>query len=168
MADTTNVKLGVCSVSFGGTDLGHTKGGVEVTYSPEFYDMTVDKYGNTPYDAALIGEMLSAKVPLAEFTVANLGVAMPAATETASKVTVGKNAGFRLETVAAELVLHPIANEASDLSEDVVFYKAVVKSEVLLPYKTEEERIIEVTFNALLDESKSDGNYLGLFGDSTA
>ena len=67
---------------------------------------------------------------------------------------------------AAELVLHPIAND--DLSEDAVIYKAIISNEIALPFTFDGERVIEVTFEALVDESKSDGNYLGLIGDSTA
>ena len=39
---------------------------------------------------------------------------------------------------------------------------------VVLSHKNDEEKIVEVTFRALIDESRSDGNYLGLIGDSTA
>jgi hypothetical protein len=47
-------------------------------------------------------------------------------------------------------------------------YKAFAHSAVTLNHKNDEERIIEVEFVALVDETKSDGNYLGLVGDSTA
>jgi hypothetical protein len=46
-------------------------------------------------------------------------------------------------------------------------HKAVVSNTIELPYQNDGERIIEVEFTALLDESKSDGNYLGFLGDST-
>ena len=48
MSDISNVKMGVCSVTFGTTALGHTKGGVTVTYEPDIHDITVDQYGSTP------------------------------------------------------------------------------------------------------------------------
>lgn len=169
MADVTNVKLGVCDVYFATVALGHTKGGVEVTYAPEYYDKTVDKYGNTIYDKVLIGEKLTAKVPLAEFTIANLAVAIPAGDSAASKVTIGKNAGLHMSANDAGLLrLHPIANGAADLSEDVVFYKALNTSELVLAHTFDGEKLVEVTFEALLDESKADGSYLGLIGDSTS
>ncbi len=167
-ADVTNVKLGVCSVTFDDTDLGHTKGGVEVTYTPEYYDNTVDKYGNTKYNKTLIGESLTAKVPLAEHTLANIQVAIPAGTTSGSQITIGKDAGTQMSSDAAELVLHPIANGSDDLSEDVVFYSAIVGNEITVLHNFDGEKILEVVFEALLDESKSAGNYLGLFGDSTS
>jgi len=48
-----------------------------------------------------------------------------------------------------------------------VLYKAYVASAVTLNHKIDEEKLVEVTFEALLDETKTDGNYLGMIGDST-
>lgn len=166
MADITEVKLGVCEVSFNNVDLGHTKGGVVVSYAPEYVDIQVDKYGNTTADKRLLGEKFTAKVPLAESTLANLSVAMPAGTTTANKITLGSKAGVGLAGLAHLLVLHPQANEASDRSEDVIFYKAVAGSPVELGFTNDGVRIIEVTFEAMIDETKSDGDYLGMIGDS--
>ncbi|HYD35556.1 MAG TPA: hypothetical protein VD999_05790 [Vitreimonas sp.] len=169
MADISNVKVGVCSVTFGGTDLGHTKGGVEVTYEPVHKDVMVDKFGETIVEKYLIGEKLTAKVPLAEYTIANLRRSMPQATFAGAanaRITLGASAGQRASTDALQLVLHPI-NEGTR-AFDIVFHKAYVASEIVLNHKIDEEKVIEVVFEALLDESKSDGNYLGLIGDSTA
>lgn len=168
MANTNNVKMGVCDVTFNGVDLGHTLGGVEVTYEPEYADIKVDKYGNTLADKVLIGEKFMAKVPLAEFTIANLKNAIATATFAGaanSRITVGKSSGQRLSAVAYQLVLHPRAEGTR--AYDVVIHKAVVASEVLLSHKIDEQKVIEVTFEGLIDETKSDGNYLGLIGDST-
>lgn len=167
MADATNVKLGVCSVSFDGTDLGHTKGGVVVTYEPSIHEKTVDKYGETVVDAIVTGERLTAKVPLAESTLSNLGIAIPAGTESGSKLNIGVDAGESLSGDAAELVLHPSANDADDLTEDVVFRSAVSIESVELNFMVDEEKVFEVTFLALIDESQSAGEYLGFIGDST-
>lgn len=170
MADTTNIKIGACSVNFNSVDLGHTKGGVTVNYSPEYAEITADQYGNTPVDKSLIGEMITIKVPLAESQVANLAKAMPLGTLAGSgngRVTLGKNAGERLGAQAHQLVLHPLANDADDLSEDVVIHKAVVHGEVELGFNNEDERIVEVEFVALVDTTKADGNWLGFIGDST-
>jgi hypothetical protein len=170
MADVTNVKVGVCSVNFNSADLGHTKGGVTVNYSPEFTEITVDQYGNTPVDKALLGEMVTITVPLAESQVANLTKAMPLGTLAGAgdgRITLGSNAGARLSDESAQLVLHPIGNASSDLTEDVVIHKAVVHGEVAIGFTNEDERIIEVEFVALVDTTKADGNWLGFIGDST-
>lgn len=170
MADIDNVKLGPCSVKFNNVDVGHTKGGVTVNYEPEYYDIQVDKYGNTIAEKVLIGESLKVTVPLAEYTLANMKIAIPNATLAAGgdRYTLGKDAGVRMSSAAAELVLHPLANDAADLSEDVVLHKAVVAEAVEWKYGNDGERLAEITFVALLDESKADGNRLGFLGDSTA
>jgi hypothetical protein len=169
MADIDNVKLGPCSVKFNSVDVGHTKGGVTVSYEAEYHDIQVDKYGNTVAEKVLLGESLKVTVPLAENTIANMEIAIPAGTDvTGDRVTIGKDAGLRMSTVAKELVLHPLANESSDLSEDVVLHKAVVSEGIEWKYAADGERMAEVVFHALLDEAKADGNRLGFIGDSTA
>ena len=167
MADITNVKLGVCDVTFNNVPLGHTKGGVTVTYEPTYHDVTVDAYGETVVDKRLLGEKLIAKVPLAEATLANLAVAIPEGISSGSKLTIGSTVGDALSGVAYQLVLHPSENASDDLDDDVVFHKAVVSSSIELPFVNDGERIIEVEFEALLDETQSDGSYLGFIGDST-
>lgn len=169
MSDVTNVQVGVCSVTLNGVDLGHTKGGVEVVYEPTHHDVSVDKYGETVVEKYLLGEKLTAKVPLAEFTIANLGVAAPQgqyAGAANARRTLGAASGKKATDDAYQLVLHPI-NEGTR-RHDIVLHKAYVASTITLAHKVDEEKIIEVEFEALLDESKSDGAYLGFIGDSTA
>ncbi len=168
MADITKVKVGVCTVSFNGIDLGHTMGGVEVVYKPTHKDVAVDLYGDTTVEKFLIGEDLSAKVPLAEYTIANLRNAIPQsefAGAANSRITIGHKAGQSARADSAVLVLHPVAEGTRAF--DVIFYKAYVASQITLKHTNKDEKIIEVTFEALLDETRSDGNYLGLIGDST-
>ena len=171
MGTATNVKIGVCSVKLDGTDIGHTAGGVEVVYSPEYADIKVDQYGNTPVDKVLIGEKFLVKVPLAESILANLKRAIPPGTATPSdaaptKITVGRSAGLSALTFAKRLVLHPIANAANNYADDVIIHKGVITNEISLGFKVDEQRVLNVEILALVDESKSDGNYLGLLGDS--
>jgi len=168
MADIQNVKMGVCSVKFGSTDLGHTKGGVTVSYEPDIQDITVDKYGSTPAEKVLIGQKLRATVPMAESTLENLAIAMAGTNATATKITLGGSVGTRLSSVAGQLVLHPIANASNDLSEDVVIYKAVAVNTIEIPFMVDSERIVEVEFEGIIDESKVDGNMLGLIGNSAS
>lgn len=167
MASITNVQVGVCEVTINGTNLGHTKGSVEFTYEPEYFEATVDKYGNTPVNSYLIGQSVTLKVPLAEFTIANLGVAMVGQFAGAGNTRrqFGSNAGVKGTDNAYEVVAHPI-NEGTR-RHDIVLYKAYVSEAFTLTHAVDEEKIIEVTFKALVDETKSNNNYLGMIGDST-
>ena len=169
MADITNVKVGVCSVTFNDVDLGHTIGGVEVSYEPVYKDVAVDLYGETVVEKYLIGEKLTAIVPLAEKTIANLKIAVPQggfAGAGNARLTIGAKAGKKATDDASELVLHPVTEGTRAF--DIVFHKGYVGSVIAIPHRNDEEHLVEVTFEAILDESKSDGNYLGLIGDSTA
>lgn len=168
MSDISNVKMGVCSVTFGTTALGHTKGGVTVTYEPDIHDITVDQYGSTPAEKVLIGQKLKATVPLAESSIDNLAIAIPAGDGLASSIKLGGEVGLRLSDVAETLVLHPIANDSDDLSEDVVIYKAVVTNSIDIPFKVDEERVVELEFEGIIDETRLDGDMLGLIGNSGA
>jgi hypothetical protein len=79
-SDTKNVKLGVCSVSYDGVDLGLTQGGVEVMVSTETHVVEVDQFGKTPINEYLMGRTCKVKVPMAETTLDNLVAVMPGST----------------------------------------------------------------------------------------
>jgi hypothetical protein len=166
MADASKIKMGVCSVTFDGTDLGHTKGGVVVTYEPDIHETVVDRYGSTPVEMTLIGERLSAKVPLAEWAIATLQAIIPTASAGTTKTTLGGQVGDKLGALGGLLVLHPIANAVGTRTEDVVIYKAVPMSPVEMKFMVDDERVMEVEFVGLIDETKADGTMLGLIGDS--
>lgn len=164
--DLLKVKLGTCKVTADGTDLGHTIGGVEVSYAPEYQETKVDDYAGIT-ERWLTGEKLSAKVPLAQNTLENINVAITHSTLNGTDyVTFGSKAGKRSSENAMRIVLHPIANDDADLSDDLTIFKAHVINEITIPYKNDGEQIIAVEFGALVDETSGDGALLGMFGDS--
>lgn len=163
------VELGAVDVSVDGVSVGHCKGGAEVSYEPEYAESSVDAYGSTPVEARLKGERFTAKVRFAEYTIANLRKAMPQtqfAGAANARITLGAKAGKKASDDAVELVLHP--SDKGTREHDVVMYKAAVVSSVVVNHNNDDDKVIEVEFLALVDETKSDGNYLGLIGDSTA
>ena len=171
MASTiNNVKVGACSVNFNAVDLGLTTGGVEVSYEPTYFEVTVDKYGKTVVERKLVSEKITVKVKLSEYVMANLNAVIPYSTLTGAtnqKLAVGSVSGKSGQSKAAILVLHPYANLASDHSEDFTIPLAFVSNTVMLPYKVDGERAYEVTFTALLVEANTDGSYLAYFGYAT-
>lgn len=169
MADATKIQLGPCSVTFKGQDLGHTIGGVTVTYTPDFYESKVDKFGSSIVEKFLVGEKFMAECNLAEFTLANLQVAINQATlQGDDSVSVGSSAGKKASVNAGLLVLHPLAAGSGVRDYDVSIYKAVVTSELKLEHKNDGEKVLPVTFDGLIDEGRTDGNMLGFIGDSIA
>lgn len=165
MADIANTKIGACDVTFATVDLGHTLGGVTFSYEPNLAEIKVDAYGDTPVDYMVNGELVTVKVNLAEMSVAALKAAIPNHTLEGSIVHFGAGAGTRLSAKAGVLVLHPRA--ATGTTEDITLHKAVVYETVEIPYNNEDQRVFEVTFVALPDESKDAGKRLGAFGDLT-
>jgi hypothetical protein len=168
MGKIENIRMGACGVIFDNVSLGHTKDGAEFQFERSFEDLMVDQYGETAVDKALTGQKLTVKVFLAEPSVANLHVAMPeqghASGGNGERVGLGVDAGALLRQYAKELVLHPLKNAANDDSEDIHIYKAVSVETVPMNYKVNEQRIIEVTFQALVDETYGNGRRLGHIG----
>lgn len=161
-----NIKVGAATISINGTNVGHTLNGSEVTYEPVFHEVEVDLYGKTSAQMVLIGQKFTAKLVIAEPTHANMLVAMPFGKDNTGNVGIGKKAGALGTDVAVQLVIHPNELLTSDRSLDVVMWKAVSMAPVQIPYKNDDETKLEVTFQALVDEAKTDGNLLGLIGDS--
>lgn len=171
MANIANVRIGDCDVFFNSVHLGHTKGGVEFTFEREFEDLTVDKYGSMPVDIALTGQNLLIKAYLAEITNDVMNVAIPeggyALGTLDDKLGLGTDAGYLLKSDAKPLRLHPRNKSASDYSEDINVWLAVSVEKIETSFKVDEQRVIEVTFRALVDETQPNGSRLGQIGPST-
>lgn len=171
MANIANVRIGDCDVFYDEVHLGHTKGGVEFTFEREFEDLTVDKYGSMPLDMALTGQNLLIKAFLAEITNDVLNVAIPegnyALGSLDDKLGLGRDAGYLLRQDAKPLRLHPRNKAANDNSEDVYIWLAASVENVEMGYKIDEQRIIETTFRAFVDESQPNGSRLGQVGAPT-
>lgn len=170
-SNTQNVKLGVCRVTFGGTDLGFTKGGVEVSVETQTHEVTVDQMGDTPINEYITSRSCTVTVPLAETTLENLVKVMPGATlvtdtkeNTKKYVTVPTATGQSLLKVAQVLVLHPIANADNDKSDDFTVMRAATAGAMSYSYKLDDERIFSCEFKAYADE---DGNLFKV-GDTSA
>ena len=85
-SSTNNVKLGVCTVEYGGVDLGYTKGGVEVEVATETFKVMIDQFGNTPIKEYITARTCMVRAPLAETTLEILRDIMPGATLTDNAV----------------------------------------------------------------------------------
>ncbi|EHK4089157.1 hypothetical protein JNR60_004550, partial [Escherichia coli] len=104
-----NIKLGACKVSFGGVDLGYTKGGVQVEVATETLKVTVDQQGQTVISELVQGRNITITAPLAESVLKNMVDLMPGSTlsEDDNSVTITSAQGVNLINVAKELVLTP-------------------------------------------------------------
>jgi hypothetical protein len=173
MANLANLKVAAgCRITFGGVDLGHTVDGTELEIEREFTEVKTDLYGNTPVDYVLAGQKATIKMKLAEITPGTLAYIAPEAdwdVGTADDhVHFGTKAGYSLRGDALELIITPQGGNV-DGNLTITLFKAVSTDNVKLAYKIDEQSVFEVTFTALVDESRSatDGRLLGRFGPAT-
>lgn len=170
--NANNVRLGTCSVTFGATDLGLTKGGVEVELQTQSYKIQVDQFGSTEINEYITGRTCMVKVPMAETDVTLLAEVVPnstlvtdGTTPTKKKLNVGTSTGTSLRDFADVLTLHPIAEAAGSKNYDFTIPIACPKGEFSFAYKLDEERIYNVEFYGFPDLSTG---LLYVIGDTTA
>lgn len=151
----SNFHIGAGSLSIGGRDVGLTnEEGMVVNYEPDVHLHLSGKYGNTPVKASIIGQTLTLEVWIAENTLANIEDAYAGVVQANGKIKFGGLAGR--EVVGQELILTPF-----DGTSAWYFRNAVPTSAVETAYKVNDERIIHVTFTALVDENAADADNLG-------
>jgi hypothetical protein len=173
MANLDNLYVAAGSlVTFGGVDLGHTVDGAEVEIERELTEVKTDLYGNTPVDYVLTGQKATVKLKLAEITPGNLAYVIPEADydvgSSDDHLHFGTKAGYSLRNDALQLVLTPQGDNA-DGQRTITLFKAVSTENASVAYKIDEQSVFEVTFTALVDESRSatDGRLLGRVGPAT-
>jgi len=168
--DISKVEIaGPLQITFNGVSVGHTLEGAELTAERDFTDVVVDKYGNTPIDKILTGNRLMLKFKMAQTEWAQWNIAIPETSSydgagVADRNDFGADAGASLRTEAKQLILHPLRNVATDLSDDLTIYKAVSVESVSMPFKIDDQRVLEVTMLGLVDESYGTGRRLGHYG----
>lgn len=155
-----NIKLGACNVTFKGAALGLTKGGVEVSVETTTYPITVDQHGETVIDEFITKRTFKVTVPMAETTIALLGLALPGSSVDSGQLVVKDAVGLSLIDTAGALELVPTGGGGSD--EPVSFPKANTAGNFSFAYRHNEERIYSVEFMIYPED---DGT-LGRFGTS--
>jgi hypothetical protein len=151
----TDFRIGAGALSINGSDVGYTtEEGVVVSYEPDIHEHLSGKFGTTPVKASLVGMNLTLEVSMAEHTVTNIARAFAGVVNEDGKLKFGGLAGRQI--VGAELILTPF-----DGTPAWVFRNAVPVSSVETNYKVNDERVIQVTFKALVDPDAPDAENLG-------
>lgn len=170
MANINNLYVAAGSlITFGGVDLGHTVDGAEIEIERELTEVKTDIYGNTPVDFVLSGQKASVKLKLAEITPGVLSYVIPEADydvgATDDHLHFGSKAGYSLRADALQLVITPQGSN-TDGQRTITLFKAVSTENATVSYKIDEQSVYEVTFTALVDESRNatDGRLLGRVG----
>ena len=171
MANIQNLRIGPCSLNWKTQDLGHTLGGIKLTFERKFTDLKVDKYGDTPVDAALTATSLKVVLKVAEPVVTLIQRILPeGAFNTGGQ---GSNVGFAagegatMRQYSGLLVLHPLSKAPTDTSEDVSIYMAYPSGNHVLNYDVNNQKVYELEMAALVDEEFTAGRRLGHIGSSS-
>ena len=148
-----DVNLGVVDVTFDGTDVGHTSGGVTFSSSDELSEATVDEFGATPIFHVYNGQTTTVTVPLAQYTQEVMAIAYPFGTDNTSpdNHTIGTTSGERSDTLTKELVLTPKATSFSGMT--ITIPRAMVTETSEIGFNTDDQTVVEVTFTAYPDEN---------------
>lgn len=160
-----DVKMGVCNVEFGGSDLGYTKGFVKVKYSADTVEKTVDQE-DAAIDEIVTKQTLEVTVPMAEYNLQRLVSLLPGATFTngtggKKKLVLSGDAGTSLKDMAQTLVLKPVGGTTNDW---LTLHYAIPKPALEYSYEKENVQVFSITFKAL---KGVDGKWV-TWGDETA
>jgi hypothetical protein len=156
-------------VTLGGADLGHTVDGAEIEIERELTEVKTDIWGNTPVDYVVSGQKATVKLKLAEITPNILSYVIPETDydlgTADDHLHFGAKAGYSLRNDALQLVITPQGSN-TDNEKTITFWKAVSTDNVKFAYKIDEQTVYEVTFTALVDDTRSstDGRSLGRVG----
>jgi hypothetical protein len=165
-----NIQNDIVKVTYGGVDLGFTTDGIDAEFTPEMEDLLVDEFGASPMDIMGNGANFTVTMRLSEYSTSLLVDMMPGAERDVdgpdSRVTYGRSAGYRFRDFAKTLLLHPIKLSASDKSRDILMHLGVVTEGPTWRLVGNEQRVAEVTFRALLDETKPEGEQMFILGDA--
>ena len=152
---SANLDLGPCRVYWGSsqTDLGRTQGGVRVAFSTDAADLLSDQYGTQPENQVITGSGATITVPLAEYTLDNLAIALnQAVTALNSKHGIKGDSlvGTRMTSFADELLLKKYVDGSisSDTEDWIKFPSAAPLGNFEVPFDGSSQRIIEVVFRA--------------------
>ena len=160
--DVTKVIGGPAQFTLGGTQLSHTQGGITVTAKPSQHLVTVDEFGTTTCGIRHTGDDVKMKVPFAEYTAAVLGAVYEAGRDqtaaTGSKyLGIGRSAGYVYTTAAAQAVPYLTADAAKLVS----MLKVTPVGELVQEFNVDKDRLLEMEFACILDETATDGEMIG-------
>lgn len=171
----TNILLPNMRATIAGTAMGLTVGGVEVTHNPEWHKVGSDQYGGMNVQGFHIGDEVSVKFGLAEFSYANLAKALgPTSTLRSSGGTAvgvgGLYAGAKIATaVGVALIFHPLDEDDSSLVDDINVWEAILRCDpIQFGGKGKGELVLNVTADVYADTSKTQGKMLIDFGLAAA
>lgn len=153
-----DLDLGPCQVNFGvadaEVDLGRTEGGVRVAFATDVADLMSDQWGTQPEDQVITGQGARITVPLAEYTLENLRIALNQDLLFDELIEGGRLVGTKMRSLAYSLLLKKYVDGA--VSQDDLDYmrfpKAAPVGNPEILFSKDSQRIIEIEFIAFPDD----------------
>jgi hypothetical protein len=154
------------ALTIGAVDLGYVENG-ELALEFDYVEATVGQYGNSPIDIFHTATRASFKVTLDQFELSTLQKVMQGSVLITSGANqalgLGSSSGAR--QTAQELTFTPSNSEVSTLGL-LTLWRVVPTAVSPVKYENGVQKT-EVTFTALINESKSEGEKLGRIGNSS-
>lgn len=162
--DLSKIQTGPCRLDLDDESVGHTMEGIKLNVQPDIRVRNVDEFGVSKVDMIYQGEAIQISTTLAEKTISTLRLVFAWGYETSTtRHSFGRLPGLRGSDIAKELRIHPLEFDDDDESEDAVFYKVCVSNSAEVNIgSVSADRTFGVTFDALVDESKTEAQ--GLLG----
>lgn len=164
--DSTKTRLGACTVSVDGVDLGYTMGEVTV----EVTEGQVEAHpSQTPAPSEKFTSITSVVVKGQFAQVLDQGVLLeqllPGASVAGDVVSIGRIPGYRASQNAVQLVLHP-EDQGAVLTTDLTVYRALANGSVSFAYTREGVTVYDFEFHGLDDDSRAENDRIAKWGAS--
>ena len=161
-ADFDNRIGGPADAQYAAATIGHTSGGIKITVTPEHHMVTVDQFGSSACNVRHNGETVRFTVPFAELVAGQLALLLASGdNQTAATASAHMGIGRTPGLIYTSAAFKAIPFLTADAAKLVEFFRVVPIGEINLNYQPEDEMVFEVEHAALVDESKSDGAYIG-------
>lgn len=163
--DLSAIESGPCALTYRGQPVGHTLEWVTVLNKPTLRNRFVDEQGEQVVEMVQTGDSAVVKTRVAEKTFDTLAFVYTYADSVdAQTFGFGARIGRRASSRCGELRIHPL-EMLDDASQDVVFSRASVTDTGEVQFGSYgSDRVFDVTWTMLIDETKSAGRLLGQIG----
>lgn len=170
-----NIQVDPVQVEWASTGVGYCDGDISVALEEQVVDITAHSEGTNVLDHIRTGKSAEITLTLKESASAQFDQFVSSAggstnSDGSSGVDVigwGSSKDFtRVGTQAGKLVLHPVANAATNYDEDLAFWKAYPLLDTIA-ISGENPRTMAVTFRVIPDLDKPSDIRLWIRGDHT-
>ncbi len=162
-----DMDLGPCAVYFGTegaeADLGRTQGGVRVAFITDVADLLSDQWGTQPEDGMITGQGARITVPLAEYTLDNIALALNQTVYGGGLIGGERIVGTKMSSKAKSLLLKKYVNGivSTDAEDWMRFPNAAPEGNPEILFDGSTQRIVEIVFIAYPEATSEDLYYIG-------